>query len=182
VTDEILVKRLERELRSAMKGRNGRLSGESRIDEGDEWFAVGFRFLLLRAVAIGRRRDALKDSTPVQYHGDLERRLDRLLVGDAPDKPVARRLFRAVRRDRDDRFSFITRRDVPCTNCACERSLRPSVLFGKVAGGFRAEWGAKVMLPLQASLLLGACIELTALGGYAQLSQVSRSCALAETQ
>ena len=78
------------------------------IDEGDEGFALGFRFLLLRAVAIGRRRDALKDSTLAQYHGDLERRLDRLLAGAVPDKPAARRLFRAMRRDRDDLFRFIT--------------------------------------------------------------------------
>jgi transposase len=80
--------------------------------------------LLLRAVAIGRRRDALKDSTLAQYHGDLERRLDRLLAGAVPDKPAARRLFRAMRRDRDDLFRFITRRDVPYTNNACERALR----------------------------------------------------------
>ena len=83
------------------------------IDEGDHRFALGFRFLLLRAVAIGRRRDELKDSTLTQYHADLQRRLDRLLAGAVPDKPAARRLFRAMRRDRDDLFRFITRRDVP---------------------------------------------------------------------
>ena len=27
---------------------------------------------------------------------------------------------------------------------ACERALRHSVIFRKVTGGFRAEWGAKV--------------------------------------
>ena len=85
------------------------------IDEGDEGFALGFRFLLLRAVAIGRRRDALKDSILAQYHGDLERRLDRLLAAAVPDKPAARRLFRAMRRDRDDLFRFIaTQRDAKC--------------------------------------------------------------------
>jgi transposase len=36
------------------------------IDEGDEGFAFGFRFLLLRAVANGQRRDRLKDSTLTQ--------------------------------------------------------------------------------------------------------------------
>ena len=49
-----------------------------------------------------------------------------------------------MRRDRDDLFRFITRRDVPYTNNACERALRPSVIFRKVTGGFRAEWGATV--------------------------------------
>ena len=45
----------------------------------------------------------------------------------------------ARRRDRDDLFRFITRRDVPCTDNASERALRPSVIFRKVTGGFRAE-------------------------------------------
>ena len=49
------------------------------IDAGDEVFALGFRFLLLRAVAIGRRRDALASShdatcptptTPASAHCD----------------------------------------------------------------------------------------------------------------
>jgi transposase len=133
------------------------------IDEGDEGFALGFRFLLLRAVAIGRRRDALKDSTLAQYHADLERRLDRLLAGTVPDKPAARRLFRAMRRDRDDLFRFITRRDVPYTNNACERALRPSVIFRKVTGGFRAEWGAKVYAAAASVIATGRIYRLTAL-------------------
>ena len=49
-----------------------------------------------------------------------------------------------MRRDRADLFRFITRRDVPYTNNACERALRPSVIFRKVTNCFRAEWGAKV--------------------------------------
>ena len=92
-------------------------------------------------MAIGRRRPDLKDSTLRHYHGDLERRLDRLLTCQ-PDKPASRRLFKAIRRDRDDLFRFVIRRDVPTTNNACERALRPSVIFRKVTGGFRAEWGA----------------------------------------
>lgn len=75
---------------------------------------------------------------------DLEGRLDRLLAAAMPDQPAARRLFRAMRRDRDDLFRLITRRDVPRTNSACEPALRPSVIFRKVTGEFRAEWGAVV--------------------------------------
>lgn len=95
-------------------------------------------------MAIGKRRDELKDTTLAKHHRDLEKRLDRLLSGPTPERPAARRLFRAMRRDRDDLFRFVTRRDVPYTNNACERALRPSVIFRKVTGGFRAEWGAKV--------------------------------------
>jgi transposase len=60
------------------------------IDEGCAGFAQGFQSLLMRAMAVGKRRD------------------------------------------------------VPYTNNACERALRPSVIFRKMTGGFRAEWGATV--------------------------------------
>lgn len=114
------------------------------IEDGDEGFAPGFRWMVLRAGAIGKRRGELKDATLAKYRTDLEKRLDRLLSAPVPNRPAARRLFRAMRRDRDDLFRFVTRRDVPYTNNACERALRPSVIFRKVTGGFRAEWGAKV--------------------------------------
>jgi len=71
------------------------------IEAGDTMFAPGFRWLLLRAMAIGKRRAALKDSTLAQYRADLDRRLDRLLSGDEPEQASAARLFRAMRRDRD---------------------------------------------------------------------------------
>ena len=133
------------------------------IDDGDTVFAPGFRQLLLRAVAIGKRRDTLKDSTLAQYLADLDRRLSRLLSGPAPTNKAARRLFRAMRRDRDDLFRFITRRDVPYTNNACERALRPSVIFRKVTNCFRAECGAKVYVAAASVMATGRLHGLTAL-------------------
>ena len=133
------------------------------IDAGDTAFALGFKFLLLRAMAIGRRRPDLKDSTLGHYLGDLERRLDRLLSGAVPDTPAARRLFNAMRRDRDDLFRFVTRRDVPYTNNACERALRPSVIFRKVTGCFRSQWGAKVYAAAASVIATGRLHGLTAL-------------------
>ncbi len=121
------------------------------IDEGDTVFALGFRFLLLRAMAIGRRRPGLQDSTLRQYHGNLERRLDRLL-SQPPDTPAALRLFR-----------FVTRRDVPSTNNACERALRPSVIFRKITGGFRSPWGAEVYAAAASVIATGRIYGLTAL-------------------
>ena len=38
----------------------------------------------------------------------------------------------------------MTNRDVPATNNISEREIRPSVVFRKVTGGFRSDWGAKV--------------------------------------
>ena len=133
------------------------------IEDGDTVFAPGFRRLLLRAVAIGKRRDALKDTTLAQYHADLDRRLSRLLSRPAPTHKPARRLFRAMRRDRDDLFRFVTRRDVPYTNNACERALRPSVIFRKVTNCFRAEWGAQVYAAAASVMATGRLHGLTAL-------------------
>ena len=133
------------------------------IEEGCAVFAPGFRLLLLRAMAIGKRRDRLKHSTLAQYRADLDKRLDRLLSGPEPKPKAARRLFRAMRRDRDDLFRFVTRRDVPYTNNACERALRPSVIFRKVTGGFRAEWGAKVYAAAASVIATGHLYGLTAL-------------------
>ncbi len=114
-------------------------------------------------MAIGKRRDTLKDSTLAQYLADLDRRLSRLLSGPVPTNKAARRLFRAMRRDRDDLFRFITRRDVPYTNNACERALRPSVIFRKVTNCFRAEWGAKVYVAAASVMATGRLHGLTAL-------------------
>ena len=112
------------------------------IDCGDESFAAAFRRLLLRAIAIGRRRECLRDTTLAQYRADLDRRLDRVLAlprrGHAAEK-----LRRRIARDREHLFVFITDRDVPATNNICERALRPSVIFRKVTNGFRSEWSAQ---------------------------------------
>jgi transposase len=133
------------------------------IEAGDAVFAPGFRLVLLRAMAIGKRRQTLKDSTLAQYRADLDRRLDKLLSGPEPTPDSARRLFRAMRRDRDDLFRFVTRRDVPYTNNACERALRPSVIFRKVTNCFRAEWGARVYAAAASVIATGRLHGLTAL-------------------
>jgi len=111
------------------------------IDCGDAGFSAALKRLLLRAVAIGRRRDRLRDTTLGQYRADLDRRLDKVLAlprcGAAAD-----RLRRRIARDREHLFVFVTHRDVPATNNVSERALRPSVIFRKVTNGFRSEWGA----------------------------------------
>src|SRR5712672_3082295 len=112
------------------------------IDTGDTGFAPGFYKLLQRAVAIGRRRPDLKDATLVRYRADLDRRLDRLLAVSLTTQ-AGQQLARGIRKCRGDLFVFITRRDVPATNNQCERALRPSVIFRKVTGGFRSQWGAR---------------------------------------
>ncbi len=129
------------------------------IEAGDTAFAPAFKLVLLRSVAILgsspriKRWATLKDSTLAQYHAGLDRRPGKLLSRPEPKQDAARRLFRAMRRDRADLFRFITRRDVPYTNNACERALRPSVIFRKVTNCFRVEWGAKVYAAAAASVI-----------------------------
>ena len=113
------------------------------IDEGDSVFAPAFKALLLRAIAIGKRRQTLKDSTLAQYRADLDRRLTTLLA-PPPDTAAGRKLIKGVKKCRNDLFLFIVRRDVPYTNNGSERALRPSVIFRKVTGCFRSHWGARL--------------------------------------
>lgn len=113
------------------------------IDAGDTVFAPGFRFLLKRALAIGRRRDELKDTTLKNYQRDLLRHLDRLLACK-PDGMAGIKFRNAMEKAKDNLFVFITRRDVPPTNNLSERLLRMSGIFRKVTNGFRSVWGAQV--------------------------------------
>ena len=110
------------------------------IECGDTAFSAPFRRLLLRAIAIGQRRETLKDTTLRQYLYDLERRLDRIIKAVPIGEP-GRKLRNRMLANRAHLFVFMTRRDVPFTNNASERNLRPSVIFRKVTNCFRCEWG-----------------------------------------
>jgi transposase len=112
------------------------------IEDGDTSFSAPFRRLLLRAVAIGRRRETLRDTTLAQYLYDLDRRLDRI-ISMPPSGKAGHKLRKRILANRAHLFVFMTRRDVPATNNVSERHLRPSVIFRKVTNGFRCEWGAE---------------------------------------
>ena len=57
------------------------------IECGDTAFSAAFKRLLLRAIAIGRRRDELKDITLKHYLADLDRRLDRIMAAIPSGEP-----------------------------------------------------------------------------------------------
>jgi transposase len=105
-------------------------------------FSAPFRWLLLGAIAIGRRRDVLKDATLKQYLYDLDRRLDRIMAAVPVGEP-GRKLHKRMLANRAHLFVFMSNRAVPPTNNISERHLRPSVIFRKVTNGFRCEWGAE---------------------------------------
>jgi len=112
------------------------------VECGDIAFSAPFRQLLLRAIANGRRRQTLQDTTLKQYHADLDRRLDRIMAAVPIGQP-GRKLRKRIAANRAHLFVFMTNRDVPYTNNISERHLRPSVIFRKVTNGFRCEWGAE---------------------------------------
>ena len=110
------------------------------IEAGDTQFAAPLKRLILRAVAIGRRRPTLSDATLRQYRQALGRRMDKVMACQ-PTNQHGIRLRKRFGALRDELFTFVTDRDVPTTNNGSERALRPSVIFRKVTNGFRSEWG-----------------------------------------
>ena len=98
---------------------------------GDTAFSAPFRRLLLRAIAIGRRRETLKDTTLKQYLYNLDRRLDAIMAAVPIGEP-GRKLRKRMAANRAHLFVFMINRDVPYTNNVSERHLRPSVIFRKV--------------------------------------------------
>lgn len=112
------------------------------VDCGDTVFAARLRLWLLRALAIGRRRDRLRNGTLAQHKADMERRLDRIMACAVPQGRAGQALRRRIGRCREHLSVFLADREVPATNNVSERALRPSVIFRKVTNGFRSEWGA----------------------------------------
>jgi transposase len=111
------------------------------IDAGDTVLAPGLKGLLKRACAIGRRREALADSTLKVYQADLDRRLDRLM-SLVPTTRAGAKLHTIIRKSRRHLFVFMTNRDVTATNNGSERALRPCAVYRKITNGFRSQWGA----------------------------------------
>jgi transposase len=99
------------------------------IEAGAGAFAPAIKKLLKQApglrrgrLAIGHRRDRLKDSTLLADAAKLEATLDRL-----PQMNL---------------FVFVTNQAVPPTNNGSEQALRPCVVFRKITNCFRSHGGA----------------------------------------
>jgi transposase len=98
------------------------------VDAGEVCFAPALRRLLCWAIAVGRRRPDLKNSTLAQYRAKAERRLDHLLALPTLTEAGAE-VRRQTKRWRSQFFTFLTDRAVPPTNNASEQALRPSVIL-----------------------------------------------------
>ncbi len=138
------------------------------VDAGEVCFAPALRRLLCWAIAVGRRRPTLKNSTLDQYRAKADRRLDHLLAMPTVTAAGAE-LQCQTKRWRGQFFTFLTDRDVPPTNNAPERALRPSVIFRKVTNGFRSLWGADVHARTRSVIGTG---RLNGLSAYQAISRV----------
>ena len=90
------------------------------VECGDTAFSAPFKRLLLRAIAIGRRRERLMDSTLKQYLADLDRRLDRIMAAVPLGEP-GRKLRKRIAANRAHLFVFV---DQP--RCARTPTTSPS--------------------------------------------------------
>jgi transposase len=104
-------------------------------------WAYRFQALLLRAQRLGKRRD---DMPPHHYGLQLvaiERACDDLLA-QIPNFEWSQNLRRRFIKHRQDLFHFLYFHNVPSSNNASEQALRNHVIYRKVTGGFRSNWGA----------------------------------------
>jgi transposase len=111
------------------------------IESGDESLSWRMKRLFLRAIAIAKRRDRLRETTLKSYRHRLDQDLDQILTL-TPMTKAGENLKRRYLKERAHLFTFL---EDPClepTNNGSERSLRPSVIFRKVTNGFRSDWGA----------------------------------------
>ncbi len=110
------------------------------IEAGDLAFAPGLKKLLKQAVAIGRRRDRLADSTLGFYAARLETRLDGLLAL-APASEPGRKVQRIIKKYRQNLFVFMTNRAIPPTNNGRNGRCDPASSTARSPTASALEWG-----------------------------------------
>jgi transposase len=113
------------------------------IDSGDTLFAPRMKRLLLKAIALQRRRHTLAASTVRQYCSRLRGSL-REILNLKPKQPDGQRLLKRYQQLRNNLLLFLEDETVPPTNNSSEQALRWSVVFRKVTHGFRSDWGAEL--------------------------------------
>nr|WP_245472993.1 transposase [Rhizobium leguminosarum] len=92
---------------------------------------------------MGRRRDALADTTLNAYEAQRNRKLDRLMAR-TPTDPAGRKLQKIIRKVRHQIFVFVTNREISATNNGSERALRHTAVYRKITNGFRSQWRSEL--------------------------------------
>lgn len=99
------------------------------------------------AMRLHRQRDNLDADHFHHQRCAYEQQLDDLLT-IAPDTVDSETLRGRFVKHRRALLLFLHRDDVPPTNNASEQALRNSVIYRKVTGGFRSDWGADLYAAL----------------------------------
>jgi transposase len=119
---------------------------------GDTTFAPALEAVLEIILRHDARQPAWADSTLALRLGAIERRLDAVTAIEAGHREGAK-LRRWVKAHRAELTLCLRRRDVPATNNASERALRPFVTARKVFGGARSKEGADAMAVIRSVLM-----------------------------
>jgi len=104
-------------------------------------WAYRFQALLFRAQRLGQQRNTIPPHEYGRQVVAIERACDALLE-ELPASLDSQNLRRRFLLHRDHLFTFLVVPNVPPTNNASEQALRNSVIYRKVTGGFRSDWGA----------------------------------------
>lgn len=124
------------------------------IDAGDDLFAPRMKRLLLRAIALQRRRHTLSQSTVQQYCSRLRGSL-REILHLKPKQGDGQRLLKRYQKIQAHLLLFLEDETVPPTNNSSEQALRWSVVFRKVTHGFRSDWGSELFAQVRSVVNTG---------------------------
>ena len=138
----------ERQVCVAHLVRDGRKAEEL----GDTAFAPALKAVLETILRHDARKPAWADSTLALRLGEVERRLD-AVTAIAAGHREGEKLRRWVKAHRAELTLCLRRRDVPATNNASERALRPFVTARKVFGCARSKEGADAMAVIRSVLM-----------------------------
>lgn len=117
--------------------------------------------VLLRVMAIHKRRDWLAASTLYQYRCDLRRGLAPCLALE-PAPLHGRRLKKRDPKIQEHLFLFLEDAAIPPTNNSSEQAIRMSAIFRRVTNGFRSEWGRDLVAAVRSIVNTGQRLGLSA--------------------
>lgn len=112
-------------------------------EQGDTEYAPKMSRLIRMAIGLAHRREKLRAELYAHQAARLKRLGHEWGFGPWSSNVFGEALQRRYRQREASWWVFLERADVPPTNNASERALRPAVIHRKVTGGFRSEWGAE---------------------------------------
>lgn len=134
------------------------------VERGDTAFAATLEQLVLAIITADGRKPHWSDRTLAERRRVLENRVD-AAVAILPLHPDGERLRRWLKAHRDELTLCLRRRDVPATNNASERALRPVVTARKVFGGLRSWAGAHALAAIRAVIATARARGMSAMEG-----------------